>query len=114
PLGGPCPWGTAHPERTTPSPQSSSGCVTITHPHHPLRGQQLPIVCVRHGVSPDVIVRLPDGSHAAVALSATDYAAGPSASLSPCSQRLDLRGLRQMAQLIDGLRQPGRFPDPAR
>jgi hypothetical protein len=39
--------------------------VTITHPYHPLRGQQLPVVCFRHGESPDVIVRLPDGSHAA-------------------------------------------------
>ena len=39
--------------------------------NHPLRGQRLPVVCIRHGESPDAIVRLPDGSHAAVALSAT-------------------------------------------
>jgi hypothetical protein len=88
--------------------------VTITHPHHPLRGQRLPIVCVRHGESPDIIVRLPDGSHAAVAFSATDYAPASSASLSPSSQLLDLSGLRQMAQLIDSLRQQGRFPGPFR
>jgi hypothetical protein len=88
--------------------------VTITHPHHPLCGQQLPIVCVRHGESPDVIVRLPDGSHAAVALSATDHAADSSASLPPASHLLDLQGLRQMAQLINSLRQQGRLPDPAR
>src|SRR5207237_5059094 len=67
----------AHSQRTTPSSQFASGCVTITHPHHPLRGQQLSAVCVRHGASPDVIVRLPDGSHAAAALSATDYAVAP-------------------------------------
>jgi hypothetical protein len=88
--------------------------VTITHPHHPLRGQQLPVVCIRRGESPDIIVRLPDGSHAAVALSATDYAPGPSASLSPSSQLLDLSGLLQMVQLIDGLRRQGRFPGPSR
>jgi hypothetical protein len=86
--------------------------VTITHPHHPLRGQLLPIVRVRHGESPDVIVRLPDGSHAAVALSATDYAADPSVARTPtvAGQLLDLQGLRQMAQLLDELRRQGRLP----
>jgi len=86
--------------------------VTITHPHHPLRGQQLPVVGVRHGESPDVIVRLPDGSHAAVALSATDYATDPLAALSPgaASHLLDLKGLRQGAERIDALRRQGRLP----
>jgi hypothetical protein len=86
--------------------------VTITHPHHPLRGQQLPVVGVRHGASPDIIVRLPDGSHAAVALRATDYAADPLASLSPvvAPHLLDLQGLRQMARLVDDLRRQGRLP----
>jgi hypothetical protein len=86
--------------------------VIITHPHHPLRGQQLPVICVRHGASPDVIVRLPDGSHAAVALSATD-AAVDSVLSSPsvaAPHLLDLQGLRQMAQRIDEFRRQGRFP----
>jgi hypothetical protein len=87
--------------------------VTITHPHHPLRGQQLPVVCVRHGASPDVIVRLPDGSHAAVTLSATDYAVESLASHPPAGAHLlDLQGLRQLAQRIDELRRQGRFPNP--
>jgi hypothetical protein len=90
--------------------------VTITHPHHPLHGQQLPVVCVRHGERPDVIVRLPDGSHAGIALNATDYGVGSSALLAPCYARhlLDLQGLRQMAQFIDALRRQGRFPGPSR
>jgi hypothetical protein len=90
--------------------------VTITHPHHPLRGQQLRVVGIRGGESPDVIVRLPDGSHAAVALAATDYAGGSPVSLPPAPARplLDLQGLRQMGQLIDGFRRQGRFPDPPR
>jgi len=90
--------------------------VTITHPHHPLCGQQLPVVCVRHGQSPDVIVRLPDNSHAAVALSATDYAAGPTDSLAPAAagHLLDLQGLRQLAQRIDELRRQGRLPQRTR
>ena len=85
----------------------------ITHPHHPLRGQSLPVVCVRHGERPDVIVRLPDGSHAAVALSATDYAADSPAAPAPSTalHLLDLQGLRQLAQRIDELRQQGRLPD---
>jgi hypothetical protein len=88
--------------------------VTITHPLHPLRGQQLPVICVRHGARPDVIVRLPDGSHAAVAVSATDYAVDPLTSPPPAaaSHLLDLQGLRQLAQRIDELRRQGRLPNP--
>jgi hypothetical protein len=90
--------------------------VTITHPQHPLCGQLLPVVCVRHGERPDVIVQLPDGSHAAVALSATDLATGVSASLPPAtaSHLLDLNGLRQLAQLISAMRRAGRLPGPPR
>ena len=89
--------------------------MTITHPHHPSRGQRLPIVCIRRGANPAVIVRLPDGSHAAVALDATDCAGGPSASLSsaPAAPLLDLDGLRRLAQFLAHLRQQGRFPDSA-
>jgi len=88
--------------------------VTITHPHHPFHGQQLPVVCVRYGVNPDVIVRLPDGSHAAVALNATDYAVDPLTSHPPvaASHLLDLQGLRQLAQFIDDRRRQGRLLDP--
>jgi len=92
------------------------GMRTITHPHHPLRGQQLPVVCVRRGERPDVIVRLPDGSHAAVALSATDYAADPPAALAPVAapHLLDLQGLRQLALLINEFRRQGRLPHRSR
>jgi Family of unknown function (DUF5372) len=87
----------------------------MTHPHHPLRGQRLPVVCLRGGANPAVIVRLPDGSHAAVALDATDYATDPSASRSSASAAplLDLDGLRRLAQFLTHLRQQGRSPDPA-
>jgi hypothetical protein len=86
------------------------GFVTITHPHHSLHGQQLPVVRIRYGASPDVIVCLPDGSHAAVALDATDFAdASSSLPLVAVSHLLDLQGLRQMAQFIDALRRDGKF-----
>jgi hypothetical protein len=59
-------------------------------------------------------MQLPDGSHAAVALSATDYTADPPAALPAvaASHLLDLQGLRQLAQLVDGLRRPGRLANP--
>ena len=45
------------PQHTTPLDQPSSGFVTITHPHHPLRGQRVEVVRVRRGADPDLIVR---------------------------------------------------------
>ena len=100
-------WGC--PKHTTPSSQLSSGFVTITHPHHPLRGQRVEIIRLRRGADPDLIVRLPDGRHAALALSSTDYAAPPD--LPPQSRPeylLDLAGLRRVIQLLDRLASPQR------
>ena len=96
---------------TTPESHASLGFVTITHPHHPLRGQRCVVVRVRRGTQPDVIVRLPDGSRAALALSWTDYKqTGPTEPSPTELPLLDLNGLRHMAQLIAQLRQAGRIP----
>jgi Family of unknown function (DUF5372) len=79
--------------------------VTVTHPHHPLYGQQVTIVRLRHGAQPDLVVRLPDSSHAAIAMHLTDYAGAPAASPSADPlPLLDLAGLRQIVQLLDRLR----------
>jgi Family of unknown function (DUF5372) len=97
------------PKHTTPSSPSPSGFVTITHPHHPLRGQRVEIVRLRRGNDPDLIVVLPDGRHAAIALSSTDYA--PPLESPPtvaAEHRLDLEGLRRVIRLLDRLAQPGR------
>jgi hypothetical protein len=61
---------------------------------------------MRRGTDPDLIVRLPDGLHAAIAMSWTDYAL-PSCCLSPPTPThlLDFQGLRQAAQLIEHIRQ---------
>lgn len=85
--------------------------MTITHPQHPLCGQQVAVVRSRRGTDPDLIVRLPNGLHAAVAMSWTDYAALPA--LDPPSgpvPLLDVNGLRQAVHLITRLRQEGRCP----
>ena len=107
-------WG--YPQRTTPSSQPPSGFVTITHPHHPLRGQRVEIVRIRRGNDPDLIVVLPDGRHAAIALSSTDYASPlecPPAPAPAAEHLLDLDGLRRVIQLLDRLAQPGHDPSTA-
>ena len=99
-----------YPQRTTPSSQPPSGFVTITHPHHPLRGQRVEIVRIRRGNDPDLIVVLPDGRHTAIALSSTDYDSSPEIPPAPApaaEHLLDLDGLRRVIQLLDRLAQPG-------
>lgn len=61
---------------------------------------------MRRGADPDLIVRLPDGHHAAIAMSWTDYAL-PSDCLAPPTPThlLDFQGLRQAAQLIEHISQ---------
>jgi hypothetical protein len=66
---------------------------------------------MRRGIDPDVIVRLPHGSHAAIAMSWTDYGEGlPQEHSDQALPLLDLQGLRQVAHLIEQLRQDGRLP----
>lgn len=92
-------------ESTTPASQPVSESVTVTHPHHPLYRQQVTVVRLRQGASPDLVVRLPDGSHAAIAMHLTDYAGAPTPpSGADPLPLLDLAGLRQVVQLLDQLR----------
>ncbi len=91
--------------------------MTITHPHHPLQGQRCEIIRIRRGVDPDLVLRFTDGSHAAIAMSWTDYgeASGrPPVPNAPDLPLLDLQGLRQIVYLFDQLRQDDRFPKPRR
>ena len=88
--------------------------MTITHPHHPLRGQRVEVVRFHRGNDPDLIVVLPDGRHAAIALSSTDYASPAESPPTVTAERLlDLNGLRRVIQLLDRLAQPGRGPSTA-
>lgn len=69
------------------------------------------IVRVRRGVDPDLIVRLADGLHAAIAMSWTDYTAPLDRDPPPvATPLLDIDGLRQVVQFIERLRQVGRYP----
>jgi hypothetical protein len=67
----------------------------------------------RRGEDPDLILRLPDGTHAAIALSLT-HAAGPppQASAPGPLPLLAIEGLRQAAELIAQWRQSSRLPSP--
>ena len=81
--------------------------VTITHPYHPLNGHQVEVVRVRRGLDPDMIVRLPDGRHAAVAMSLTNYAGSTdNQQLAARLHLLDLNGLRQIIAFLDALKVP--------
>ena len=63
---------------------------------------------MRRGSDPDLIVRLPDGRHAAVAMSMTSYA-GPTETewLDDRLHLLDLDGLRQIIAFMDALQGNG-------
>src|SRR3954467_14279808 len=108
PLAAVYPTRSACPKQTTPSSRPPLGFVTITHPHHPLRGQKVEIILLRRGLDPDLIVRLPDGHPAALAMTATDHASPPDGEPVPRPDHLlDLDGLRQVRLLLDRLSREG-------
>jgi hypothetical protein len=78
--------------------------VTVTHPHHPLFGQQVTVIRQRRGSDPDLIIRLADGFYGAISASWTDYAAAPEMGPPPdAPPLLDLLGLGQMAKFVGQL-----------
>jgi hypothetical protein len=90
--------------------------VTVTHPLHPLYGQQVEVVRIRRGVDPDLIVRLPDGRHAAIAPSWTAETLLPALNEpAPVPPLLDGDGLRQLVVIIARIRAAPPVPvtDPA-
>ena len=76
----------------------------MVHPFHPLYGQRLAVIAIRRRADPDLVVRLPDGSAAAIAQSLTSVApphlAPATASMPPL---LSPPGLRQLAVLVAAL-----------
>ena len=76
--------------------------MTVTHPQHPLYGQRVAVIRVRRGADPDLIIRLPDGYHGAIAASWTDYvgaAHAPEDSSIP-PPLLDPVGLARIAEFV--------------
>src|SRR5207247_5566813 len=81
------------PQYTTSLSQPSLESVTITHPHHPLWGQRCEVIFIRRGVDPDLILRLADGTHAAIAISWTDSGEGQALSAAQTGSDLPLLDL---------------------
>jgi hypothetical protein len=77
--------------------------VTVTHPYHPLYGQQVEIIRVRRGSDPDLIIRQSDGYHGAIAASWTSYASAEEALASEKPPLLDLEGLCDLARYVEQL-----------
>ncbi|MEW6736605.1 MAG: DUF5372 family protein, partial [Acidobacteriota bacterium] len=75
--------------------------VTVTHPHHPLYGQKVTVIRIRHFPDPDLIIRCPDGFHGAISASWTDYSFNPEFELMPDPPPLlDIAGLFEMVKFI--------------
>ena len=56
-------------------------------------------------------MRLPDGTHAAIAMHLTDYAGASEPQMTPDAPHLlHLDGLRHIVQLLEAIRQDGRWP----
>jgi Family of unknown function (DUF5372) len=98
----PVPLELASSQHTTPFDKPTVEWVTVTHPHHPLYGDRVQLIRVRRGRDPDLIIRLPDGYHGAIAASLTDYfGAALVDSNAEEPPLLLLEGLWQMAQFIE-------------
>ncbi|MBN1582960.1 MAG: hypothetical protein JXA89_19785 [Anaerolineae bacterium] len=87
--------------------------MTITHPGHPLHGQQVQVVHLHRSAKLEIVIRSPDGHHTRIPASWTDYPLSPATSQATPSARdladnpthlLDLDGLRQAVHLIDRIR----------
>ncbi|MFL5666716.1 MAG: DUF5372 family protein [Ktedonobacteraceae bacterium] len=75
--------------------------MTVTHPHHPLHGQRVQLIRVRKGPDPDLIIRMPDGYHGAIAASLTDYNGPPDPNVALIDPPLlAIEGLWQIAQWV--------------
>jgi hypothetical protein len=79
---------------------SLPGEVTVTAAHHPLCGERLAVEGRRRvGGAPCLIVRLPDGTPAAIEVEATS--AGPAATEPPApAALLSVEGVRRLRRLL--------------
>src|SRR5436305_125811 len=98
------PWPGRRAEDVPPSSVSTTGARS----HR--RSTKRSAVRIRRGAHPDLIVRLPDGTHIAIATGSTDYAGAPAVAPAGPPRLLALTGLRQAAQFLERLRREGRWP----
>ena len=93
--------------RTAQKPNVNLGSTTITHPFHPLRGQQFPILKTRRVAGIDtVILKGTAGGTFAVPLAWTDRAKpSPWEAVGKNPPQLDVPSLWTLVELLDSLSQ---------
>ena len=85
-------------EQTTPLPSPYPKWVTITHPFHPLRGQQVQVLRVHPIRGLTFVILPPDGQAYTIPAEMTDYVAQ---SRDGAGILLDVGKLRQIRSLAD-------------
>jgi hypothetical protein len=80
----------------------------VVHPFHPLYGQRLEVIAIRRSADPDLVVRLPDGTAAAIARSLTSAEPGDAAAAAASPTVLSPQGLRRLAALVAAMGQARR------
>lgn len=81
--------------------------MTIIHPFHPLRGQQVPVVRLQgKEPEPELLIQLPDESFTLIDIGSTDYALSIDDQTPAVNTHhlLDFAGLCQAARLVKRLR----------
>ena len=98
--------------RQTTSSMGTPSYVTITHPYHPLRGQKLELINVQRRVTPELMVRHPDGRSIRIPRDWTDYNAPQAGQTkAPPAHLLDIKGLREIARFISNINSENLEPD---
>lgn len=94
----------------TISESQSARFVTVTQRIHPLRGQRVRVIKVTRGANPKVTIKHPNGYNLTLDLDCTDYSEISNSSKKEASFLFTTKCLRQMAELIEQIKQDGRFP----
>jgi hypothetical protein len=78
--------------------------ITITHPHHPYRGQQARVVRVKGGTHLDLLIRFEDGHRRSINAEWTDYWEKVGVHRPTVTHLFDAERARKFAEMVGRLR----------